>query len=647
MTPADESSEFYDTPLATETPVKEQEPVHGTVDPDALKPIETKSTIPGLSFVNNPPQAAQNGAENIPQSSTVATDTSNDDTTMGGTVQSPPKSSDLLENQQLAIVDGEQQAPPPSINGNPDMSSHETNGQGENGEAEGEGEHPEWEVDSSPIESSSESSSDDSSDSSEDSDDDEGEEDYPILSAEETARILMQAGDASDDEGDARGRSGNSLLKTTNEQLEEALPIPDITVTPEMKIELLGRVETIVENIVLIKASTSGEYQVLESNSLLCLENRTVIGLVAETLGRVEEPLYTLRYGDAAKITDFGLSPGTPIFYVVDHSTFVFTQPLKGLKGSDASNLHDEEVGDEEVEFSDDEAEAEYKRRLKQKRKEKRGGASNHTGPGPSRLNQAELNYDDASGLADSVDEGYTPLARPKNYHEMMTSHQQGRSDPSSHSHSRGGSRGGRGRARGFDRGSQRGGRGGRGRGRGSWDSSHSPRERGSYNDHRAPLSPNYQSQTAHVPASNYSSQSSPYQTSPPHPSYGSYSPQQHQYPQQNQYSNQNTQNISQFPLQMPYQQQQQQQQPFPQFPAGAHINPAFFAALQQAQQQPQQSQGPQQYPQQPYQSPSSQQQQQQYPPQISQEAFNQVKAQLDLLRQLSGNNNPTGGQPQ
>jgi H/ACA ribonucleoprotein complex non-core subunit NAF1 len=99
---------------------------------------------------------------------------------------------------------------------------------------------------------------------------------------------------------------------------------------------------------------------------------------------------------------------------------------------------------------------------------------------------------------------------------------------------------------------------------------------------------------------------------------------------------------MSQFPFQPPY------QQSLPQFPAGVHINPAFFAAVQQAQQQQQQPQAPQQYPQQPYQStPFQQQQQQQYQPHISQETFDQVKAQLDFLRQLNGGNAPAGGQSQ
>lgn len=43
-------------------------------------------------------------------------------------------------------------------------------------------------------------------------------------------------------------------------------------------------------------------------------------------------------------------------------SNFVFPSQLAKLKGSDASNVHDEEIGVDEVEFSDDETEAAYKR---------------------------------------------------------------------------------------------------------------------------------------------------------------------------------------------------------------------------------------------------------------------------------------------
>lgn len=46
-------------------------------------------------------------------------------------------------------------------------------------------------------------------------------------------------------------------------------------------------------------------------------------------------------------------------------ASFVFTRDLRKLKGSDASNVWDEEVGAAEMEWSDDEAEMEYKRNQK------------------------------------------------------------------------------------------------------------------------------------------------------------------------------------------------------------------------------------------------------------------------------------------
>ena len=48
-------------------------------------------------------------------------------------------------------------------------------------------------------------------------------------------------------------------------------------------------------------------------------------------------------------------------------STFVFTKALRAIKGSDASNLHDEEPDDVELEFSDDEMEAEHRRSIKER----------------------------------------------------------------------------------------------------------------------------------------------------------------------------------------------------------------------------------------------------------------------------------------
>ncbi|KAL9936698.1 hypothetical protein V8E36_004766 [Tilletia maclaganii] len=68
------------------------------------------------------------------------------------------------------------------------------------------------------------------------------------------------------------------------------------------------------------------------------------------------------------------LTVGTQIFYAPTHSNFVFTSQLRKLKGSDASNLYDEEVAEDELEYSDDEAEAEARRRKKGAKKRERAG---------------------------------------------------------------------------------------------------------------------------------------------------------------------------------------------------------------------------------------------------------------------------------
>lgn len=295
-------------------------------------------------------------------------------------------------------------------------------------------ENPEWEIDSSPCESSSDSSSSESS-SDEDDSDNEG---YELLGVEETARLLM-AETGSDDEGD-RGKTGNAAqLRTKNEMQEEAVPRPDVTITPEMKLEEVGIIEHIVDSVALVKAATPGEYQVLDHGSVLCTAERVVVGAVSEIIGNVLQPMYTVIFNSAEEIQQLQLAVGTKLFYTADHATFVFTEPLKNVKGSDASNLYDEEAGDDDMEFSDDEKEAEHKRALKQKKKDKWNKAN---GKAPASADtqhplRQEMNVD--GGLNYDDDGPYKPLARPSSM----------ASGPSSETYEptpRSGFRGGRGR---------------------------------------------------------------------------------------------------------------------------------------------------------------------------------------------------------
>jgi H/ACA ribonucleoprotein complex non-core subunit NAF1 len=75
-----------------------------------------------------------------------------------------------------------------------------------------------------------------------------------MLDPAEQARILMEGDGGSDDEGGRMGtRMGRGQLRTKNEKPDVIVEKPDVTVTPEMKIEDLGAVENLVENLVLVR----------------------------------------------------------------------------------------------------------------------------------------------------------------------------------------------------------------------------------------------------------------------------------------------------------------------------------------------------------------------------------------------------------
>lgn len=537
-------------------------------------------------------------------------------------------------------------------------------------------ENAEWQYDTSDAESSSSDSDSDSDSSSED--------DAEALDPATMAKMLM-AGDGDDDDGGKGDKSGaDNQPRTANEVKEEIVTKPDITITPNMKVVELGKVETVVENMILIRGFTPGEYQVLEAGSVLCNEKHQVIGVVGDTFGKVQEPMYSVAFTNAKEIEDLGLQFGAKVYYVQEHSTFVFTQPLKNMKGTDASNIHDEEVGEDEMEFSDDEAEAEHKRQKKLAKRAARGGMDGGRGGGrggarsfgapghdsgstfvpgghgdvPQSTYGGGLSYDD-----EDASEGlYNVLKRPDNLSELMAS-----GGPPARGGARGGrgrgdrgrGRGDRGRGRGGGRGQDGGQRGGRGGFRGdSHQIGNGPR-RGNANSfpdrhnsggghHDLPPKPHHgrgghqpsHNQHAHQQAQQYANygayqHNAQTQQQPGTYQFGGYT---FQYPNSGASQGDPQQAAAAAAAAQYYAQQQQQyQQPN----AGAYVNPAFYQqqapyAAQQAQQYGQQAQwGQWAAQQQGYGQPGGQQQQ----------AWNggaaptpQQQANLDaILKQMGG----------
>ncbi|TFK56616.1 NAF1-domain-containing protein [Heliocybe sulcata] len=209
----------------------------------------------------------------------------------------------------------------------------------------------------------------------------------------------------------------NGAIKTEHEVVDYNVTIPDISeVGPEESLELVGRIMNVGDNVVVVQGvvtqdSLKAHESALDSETLLVFEDRRVLGYIHETFGPTYQPLYQVRFNQSYPIDLTKVEVSRAVFHVPQRSRFVFVNELKHLKGSDASNAHDEEPGEQEMEFSDDEQEAEHKRQLKHKRLEARGQSltpaptSRQATPTPAQLRDQDLGAGDLSYGSNPYDE--------------------------------------------------------------------------------------------------------------------------------------------------------------------------------------------------------------------------------------------------
>ncbi|KDN49171.1 hypothetical protein RSAG8_02524, partial [Rhizoctonia solani AG-8 WAC10335] len=221
----------------------------------------------------------------------------------------------------------------------------------------------------------------DDSDSEPDSSDSSSDVEMRVTKYPTRKQPALQVPNGSDMEDDEDAPSGSiaQYAGTKNEVLVPQMKVPELTVVPpEEVLELIGEVMTIIDSVVVIKGHASGVDRVLDTDSLLVFEDRNAFGVVFETFGAVKQPLYSVRFPSASAIDKDAIRLGRQVFHVPTRSNFVFTNEIARIKGSDASNLHDEEVGDDQLDFSDDErgAEARWRRNRKEA---KRGHGSTAT----------------------------------------------------------------------------------------------------------------------------------------------------------------------------------------------------------------------------------------------------------------------------
>ncbi|KZT08717.1 NAF1-domain-containing protein [Laetiporus sulphureus 93-53] len=263
-----------------------------------------------------------------------------------------------------------------------------------------------------------------SSSSEADSDSDSDEE------TQETSGKTAKLDDAEmgEDEDSGPAISSESQVMTKSEVTEASIVIPDINeVGPDEVLEKVGEVMNIVGKVVIVKGDASqianrASERALDSDTLLVFEDRKVLGYICETFGPTYQPLYQVKFSDQYPLDSDKVQISKPVFHVPARSNFVFVRALQRMKGSDASNVHDEEPADDEIEFSDDEAELAHKRALAQRREQSRTrsiASSRHATPIPSQMRDQDMadelygtNLYDNSGPVNDMDIGAGP-SRP------------------------------------------------------------------------------------------------------------------------------------------------------------------------------------------------------------------------------------------
>ena len=192
--------------------------------------------------------------------------------------------------------------------------------------------------------------------------------------------------------------ASGAYFQTKHEIQEAEITVPEVDQLDAHEIlEKVGEVMNIVDRLAIVRGLPSevlnrGSDRALDSDTLLVFDDRKVFGYVRlclllpfffsslqntithtklgqiyETFGPTTQPFYQVKFSSAFALDPGRVRVGREVFHVPTRSRFVFVSQIKAFKGSDASNVHDEEPADDELEFSDDEAEAAYRSRLKRK----------------------------------------------------------------------------------------------------------------------------------------------------------------------------------------------------------------------------------------------------------------------------------------
>ncbi|ODV58678.1 RNA-binding snoRNP assembly protein ASCRUDRAFT_24221, partial [Ascoidea rubescens DSM 1968] len=120
-------------------------------------------------------------------------------------------------------------------------------------------------------------------------------------------------------------------IKSRHELTEVPVEIPNTSIDLKGPIEYIGRITSIIDQNFIIKYNNSGEYRILKENSILCFEDRKILGPLFEVFGSVYQPFFRviIPNDENGKTMLKERKIGDKIFYDVANTDFVFTQEIK------------------------------------------------------------------------------------------------------------------------------------------------------------------------------------------------------------------------------------------------------------------------------------------------------------------------------
>lgn len=226
------------------------------------------------------------------------------------------------------------------------------------------------------------------------------------------------SGDASGE--DATAEASEAVVHTLNEVPEEQLPIKavDFELEANEAVEPLGSVLSLVGRVLVVQARRGT--QPLKEDSVLCFEDRRIVGRVAEVFGPVAQPFYTVRFTTPGELQKLGAAKGDAVFVVTRAADYLGKARLKVIRaqrGCDASDVNNEEPKTP-MDFSDDEEERAFKRQRKRKRKGREGRDEAHNAKKPrSNTRREGRGVQRNAGADNGFGNMYNPLPRPPQHH--------------------------------------------------------------------------------------------------------------------------------------------------------------------------------------------------------------------------------------